>query len=713
MRSDVKRRKEVAKELAFEARQLCDCLLAFMDDVEIIMNVSTACSKAHIEKRFANEGIGFLGLTLPRFWTWFSASLEDGKLKQPIPRFTPAKVADRPALLQELTSIVFGPDGSVTVPEDEKALARITKAVELTNTICNSFGKKYEAPLSDQAVDDLLGDLMLTDKTGVLNIDKVYLDLPPTTQRIMTYARMYLVDLFSPFENHEVINGMHTSLVHDFWKMPVIPRFGPGACAEGFDAYGKYGNLFRLPPLKAIRPLSLWHVCSPSPLCPSGIPISVITPRELEYAAGSGRKVKPIVVPKSMGSGRVIIPQENDLMFLQKAYQVNIYDWVESHPLTKGFVNFTDQTINGQLALTSSADRRFATLDLSKASDMVTKGHVGMLFDERMSEMLYLLRNDLITCSVGGKARVWKMNMHAPMGSALCFPVEALVFWAICKAALDVAMLPGDRSVYVYGDDLLVPNDGYEIVSRALSEVGFKVNLKKSYTTGHFRESCGVDAYRGVRVDPTFRISKRFPTVAIEPNERNSSLVAWVEYANLAEAGDYIFLAEAIRRALTQHCPKAKAFPTTGDLRETLEGYLAFYQYGARTVRDRLYRKIQGPLSAIPLRLPSTGGTKPTGFARSLYCEYRISIYVPPFRGAQGTFFGPSVQAPHIRLYVPKSEEVEYAREVEGAPITDSEERTMPDSLAYLRWVLEHSENSHVFPVSKTLDVNRERVFLS
>jgi hypothetical protein len=35
---------------------------------------------------------------------------------------------------------------------------------------------------------------------------------------------------------------------------------------------------------------------------------------------------------------------------------------------------------------------------------------------------------------VGEVYVVFEPNMYAPMGSAICFPVEALSFWALCKA---------------------------------------------------------------------------------------------------------------------------------------------------------------------------------------------------------------------------------------------------------------------------------------
>jgi hypothetical protein len=54
--------------------------------------------------------------------------------------------------------------------------------------------------------------------------------------------------------------------------------------------------------------------------------------------------------------------------------------------------------------------------------------------------------------------------------------------------------------------------DWYRCVTDALSSVGLVVNHDKSFVHGHFRESCGMDAFRGVQVTP-IRFRKPLPTV--------------------------------------------------------------------------------------------------------------------------------------------------------------------------------------------------------
>jgi len=56
--------------------------------------------------------------------------------------------------------------------------------------------------------------------------------------------------------------------------------------------------------------------------------------------------------------------------------------------------------------------------------------------------------------------------------------------------------------VRVYGDDIIVPVDGYEDLKIAMDSLQLKINLNKSFVLGKFRESCGSDAYNGYDCTP-------------------------------------------------------------------------------------------------------------------------------------------------------------------------------------------------------------------
>jgi hypothetical protein len=88
------------------------------------------------------------------------------------------------------------------------------------------------------------------------------------------------------------------------------------------------------------------------------------------------------------------------------------------------------------------------------------------------------------------------------MGNATTFPVQSLVFWSICVAALQRHGFHQPGAVFVFGDDIVIPSECAELVINELESFGLLVNRTKSFWRGAFRESCGVDAFNGVNVTP-------------------------------------------------------------------------------------------------------------------------------------------------------------------------------------------------------------------
>jgi hypothetical protein len=178
---------------------------------------------------------------------------------------------------------------------------------------------------------------------------------------------------------------------------------------------------------------------------------------------------------------------------------------LESHRLTKGYVNFTHQEVNRDLALHGSIHEHIATLDLKDASDRVSLALVRRVF-AKVPVVLQALEACRTTETQLPDGRLVELKKFAPMGSALCFPVEALIFWAIlvsamCKRTRLPLSVVGKR-IFVYGDDIIVPVDWAPQCMLALERVGLRVNTAKCCITGPFKESCGMDAFKGVCVTP-------------------------------------------------------------------------------------------------------------------------------------------------------------------------------------------------------------------
>lgn len=219
-------------------------------------------------------------------------------------------------------------------------------------------------------------------------------------------------------------------------------------------------------------------------------------------------RARIILVPKDSRGPRVISCEPAELMFIQQGLMRSLYRTLETHKLTSGYVNFTNQTVNRELArLSSKGIIEFATIDLSDASDRVSLELVRRVFPENWFEALNACRSEETTLPNG---EIVKLNKFAPMGSSCCFPVEALVFWACAQASIRIlegARHPSD--VYVYGDDIVIPTRYASAVTRGLELVGLKVNANKSYCQGPFRESCGGDYHFGNDVTPV-RVRKFF-----------------------------------------------------------------------------------------------------------------------------------------------------------------------------------------------------------
>jgi len=164
--------------------------------------------------------------------------------------------------------------------------------------------------------------------------------------------------------------------------------------------------------------------------------------------------------------------------------------------MTKQHIHFRDQNPNRDAATLGSITGNTCTLDLAEASDRVSMGLVRQLFPRHLCDALFAARS-LATTMPDGRNLV--LRKYAPMGSALCFPVLASVVWAVLASGLDAKARKG---LLVYGDDVIVCKTKVQDAINILESVGLKVNRDKSCTNGFFRESCGMDAFKGVDVTP-------------------------------------------------------------------------------------------------------------------------------------------------------------------------------------------------------------------
>jgi hypothetical protein len=219
-------------------------------------------------------------------------------------------------------------------------------------------------------------------------------------------------------------------------------------------------------------------------------------------------EAKLIAVPKDSRGPRLICVHPAEAIWLQQGLRRQLERAISSHrrcfgPWPQGHIHFDDQSVNGKIALLSSRSRRYATLDMKEASDRISEPLVQILFGDKYKYFGCCRAQKVLIPKVGSYANVRSdLNCYAPMGNATTFPVQSLVFWAICVASLQCRGFHQPGAVFVFGDDIIVPTECAEFVIDDLESFGLLVNRTKSFWRGAFRESCGIDAFNGVNVTP-------------------------------------------------------------------------------------------------------------------------------------------------------------------------------------------------------------------
>jgi hypothetical protein len=221
--------------------------------------------------------------------------------------------------------------------------------------------------------------------------------------------------------------------------------------------------------------------------------------------------VRVVFVPKTQTSPRVIAIEPSHMQYMQQSVKDYVYTILETHPLTSHSIRFSRQDVNQRLAYKASIDKRLATLDLKDASDRVHLHLVQRIFkNSGLLEYLEDARSLHALLPNGTNIVLFK---YASMGSALCFPVEAMVFYTLIQTAMHIldGRRPSSRSISrysksidIYGDDIIVPVEYTDFIVKYLESYALKVNVNKSFKASAFRESCGADFFNGVPVNPVY-----------------------------------------------------------------------------------------------------------------------------------------------------------------------------------------------------------------
>lgn len=446
--------------------------------------------RKEIESRVHHRGLGFLTGDLPSLGNALLRALETGRFTRP-PAFSGWKRSSSiPAFMQGHFKRLFDDDGVLLQDFDPHLVQEIVQ-------IC-FLAYKVDLPISKAKHRRVIDSFVATD-----------LELPPCesvyiTDPVIRGARRLLAELFEGFDPKDI-----------------QPKHGPGAVATGERANEKFSFSRLYNNIHQFYPYYDYFVVGGG----REIIDRVSWYKSLERLPHGVAKV--ILVPKDARGPRLISEEPLEYQWIQQGLGKAISRHVENHPLTRGFVNFTDQDINQELARSASITGDLATLDLKDASDRVSCALVRTLFPPGITDAILSCRSGWTALPDG---RVLELKKHAPMGSALCFPVMALVLWSLTQSIINETRTVArvEHHCYVYGDDLVVPTDIAQLVLAYLPGVHLRANESKSFYQGFFRESCGGDFYKGVRVTP---LRAKTPWTA---NREDSK--AYVSYVYLVNA---------------------------------------------------------------------------------------------------------------------------------------------------------------------------------
>lgn len=233
-----------------------------------------------------------------------------------------------------------------------------------------------------------------------------------------------------------------------------------------------------------------------------------------KWRAQAFQRVSRLVfVPKNITKLRSISMEPATLQYLQQGCMESLYNYFGDHPQLSKVLKLSDQFQNRSFAYHSSITNEYATIDLSHASDSVNWNLIKELFRKvpKLYKWLLCTRSTHTLLPTGETIELTKF---APMGSALCFPIESLVFAAIAKLSIELSReLALDRDNYtgirsntrfltVYGDDIILPHYAASTCIELLKVFGFTPNEEKSYLTGAFKESCGGNYFCGLDITP-------------------------------------------------------------------------------------------------------------------------------------------------------------------------------------------------------------------
>lgn len=457
---------------------------ALLKEVGDICGTDVERDRQEVAHRFEHEGESFLTISLPSFRKSFDLALAAGSIASvDFPGFRVRR--GFPLFMGGLLRLVFDQlSGSVLSEPSADAIQGIRQ-------VCNTCSKVFEVCDPNREAESFEGYERIEGE-----LEEWWFN-----PRLLDELRRTATQVFG-----DDLRDLDRACASG----TLVPRHGPGATADRLSGNAKYDVAEWPSRLDREFPVAdyllpgyshhehLAHVSMPDP--EQETPVRVVS------------------VPKTAAKARIIAMEPTAMQYAQQAV-LAIFARAFSSKRASRFISLDDQVPNQVLAHKGSIDGSVATIDLSEASDRVAVEVVNAVFGNYPNLLACLTASRSIRASLPS-GRVLTLLKFASMGSATCFPVESVVFATIALNGIrkslhrsslrrrDLARL--SRTTRVFGDDIIVPTSSVNHVMQDLVALAAKPNPNKSFWTGKFRESCGMEYYAGEDVTSVY-LRRRIP----------------------------------------------------------------------------------------------------------------------------------------------------------------------------------------------------------
>jgi len=519
-------------------KSLIDLHISVLEESGTLFGVSTSRDVKTITTRIEHEGLSFLTITLPKFGKDLQRALADQKVASNHFSGFPRDGA-LPRFMQGWTKRVFDAESGVILDNPDVGAIRVI--FQVTGLL-----KKVE--------------FECTEKRTQAAFDK-YVEIEAQIRSLEMEAledREFLMDfrVFTHLLFGDLLHSWQTLFVNG----EITPKHGPGATADRLRGNAKWDQPAWPDRLEEAFPFGRYAYTSWRHY------LNDLDDNGRSASPGTEMPVRVIAVPKTLETPRIIAIEPTAMQYAQQGLMAAFEKCVRTSKYGS-MVDYKSQLPNQEMAREGSITGFLATLDLSEASDRVSNQLVRIMLHDYPDLLLAVDATRSRSADVRGHG-VIRLAKFASMGSALCFPIESMIFAIISmigvyrgvkssKGQFDTVSRVNvvkrwHAEVRTYGDDIIVPSKYAPFVVSSLEAFGLKVNTAKSFWTGMFRESCGKEYYNGIDVTHA-KARTDLPSYEQPSSVRIASIVSTVSLRNHLFGYGYYETCEKLDSLLMVH----------------------------------------------------------------------------------------------------------------------------------------------------------------